>query len=241
MYAPEVTPRQKAFDLIFGVIIPALSLIFDPIVFKGNFIGTQPPLWRFGLSAYFAIGIGTVTLTIWLYKRPDSAFWTSFSATAFFVGSALSFLLGVVMLPYSIFGLIILIGILGFTPFVTSFVYFRNGIRAAHAAQTEAHRNTRIAATVWSLVITLVLPGVIFWQTNQFVELNKSAILDGNPNQVYQATQNLTKAFWCAEFCYQDLILSYRNADPSRQQLLKDSFFEITGGDIEEWLWTHSD
>ena len=37
----ESTTGQKKFDWIFGVIMPVICFVFDPIVFKGNGFGAS--------------------------------------------------------------------------------------------------------------------------------------------------------------------------------------------------------
>jgi len=58
-------------------------------------------------------------------------------AGVMFVGSAASLLLGIMLLPFSLVGLMVVIGVLGFSPFLVSGIYFRNAVRAYRAARSE--------------------------------------------------------------------------------------------------------
>jgi hypothetical protein len=61
---------------------------------------------------------------------------TAFSAPIggiLIAGGIFSLAVGVRILPYTLIGLIVLIGAAGFTPFLTAFVYFRSGVRAFKA------------------------------------------------------------------------------------------------------------
>jgi hypothetical protein len=122
-YQAPKTSFQHAFDLFFGIIAPLLCLIFDPAVFRsdGPLMGNGF-LGQYRLFGYSAVAESVAVLCYYLLVRHRSPL-----VSGALLGSALfSFSLGVLMLPLSIFGLIMIIGIFGFTPFLTSFVYFRN-------------------------------------------------------------------------------------------------------------------
>jgi hypothetical protein len=77
--------------------------------------------------------MSSVVMGIFLVWRTFRNQLTTFSAPftgIFFAGGIFSTAIGVAILPMSLYGLLLLIGVLGFTPFVTAFVYFRSGVRA---------------------------------------------------------------------------------------------------------------
>lgn len=65
-FARETTPEQALFDLTFGLMVPLLCLLFDPIVFSGRgsaFADRQIlPEWR--LPAYMIIAMTGVAMII---------------------------------------------------------------------------------------------------------------------------------------------------------------------------------
>lgn len=121
------TRGQVVFDIAFGLVLPAVCLVVDPLVFRG-----RDPLLR----GYFAISeaailLGFVSLPLWLRFR-----WFPGIFAGVLLGVALfAFGLGVILLPMSIVGLgVFFLGTLGLIPFGTAFVFFRNGIRAYRQA-----------------------------------------------------------------------------------------------------------
>lgn len=130
----EVTPRllQRRFPrrfLIFaGIVLPLACLLFDPVVFQLGSIGTpvfhEPLLWRWQPFAYAAALLSILLATIYLFRPPASPARLGLLAGAFAGSSLLSLVLGCYLLPTSLFGLLMFIGIFGFSPFLTSVAYF---------------------------------------------------------------------------------------------------------------------
>lgn len=166
------------FDISLGIIAPLLCLVLDPIVFRYTFVINivclRPPVVEDPLSprhlaifAYSLIGLGMLALLIWLiswrWLGPASAIF----AGIFITGAISAFALGVGLLPLSVPGLLILIGLCGFTPFLTSFIYLCNGIRAWHMARQ--HIPAKPFAWLLALALTAaltvcVIPAYIQWQ-----------------------------------------------------------------------------
>ena len=118
-FSNDVTTNQSIFDVVFGVVAPFLCFVFDPIVFNNGFGGTpfSPDLARFKLLVYFFSGLAIITLTLWLILRGRSGRINAIIAGVLLSGSFFSLLIGILILPLSILGLILaLIGIFGFTP-----------------------------------------------------------------------------------------------------------------------------
>lgn len=111
----------RFFDVLFGILLPIFCLAADPVVFAG---------WAFQPVAVAFIVTEAVILWIWLGLRGrlrKSAIWFAGPLAA---GGIFALALGTAMLPLSLLGLLLLIGILGFTPFLTAFCYFRAAAQA---------------------------------------------------------------------------------------------------------------
>ncbi len=127
--------QQMAFDISFGVLLPLACFLFDPIVFIRDGL-----LSKFWIVGYLGAGIQILLLGVWIRGRSRfirSSLQSDFGAViacvsggAMLSGSVFAFLIGVALLPFSLLGLIVLIGALGFTPFFTGFVFLRNGTMA---------------------------------------------------------------------------------------------------------------
>lgn len=232
--APGVTLRRWIFDLLFGVVGPLLCLIFDPAVFKGEMGGLMSLVRVF---AYTSIGIGLVTLTIWLVFGTRFQWGRSIIAGILMFGALFAFLLGLVMLPLTILGVFIAgIGLLGFLPFVTGFIYLRNGRRAlGSATQLPIDKALRMAGGfLCGIALVIAIPVAVQWQTSRYVSQSVDAILNGDSLAAGQGVENLQHAFWCTETCYTPIVQAYRNTgDSARQQFLAAAYQQISGNTIQ--------
>lgn len=157
------------FDFIFGIVVPILCLYFDPVVFydKVPCSNTPLPLAPYQIFMYIAMGLGMIILAIWLVVGNKITHGLGLIAGVFFVGTALAATIGIVLLPMSLPGLLICLGVLGFIPFLTAYVYFRNGIRTVLRArqQNPSRSSTRlIAAILTGALLILCIPAFLQWQ-----------------------------------------------------------------------------
>ena len=154
-----VTDLQATFDIVFGIAVPVLCIASD--LFGG--LGLFRPngflnglLWELSIYCYSEFIIGLAAMGYYLMFHKPSAI----LAGILLGGGIFSLLLGIVLLPLSIFGLIVVIGILGFTPFISSFVFFRNARRCW--TQVREHPSRKYFATIMILttVVVLVVPAI---------------------------------------------------------------------------------
>lgn len=156
---------QLIFDVIFGVVAPILLLILDPAVFRS--CSGEPLYGQYAIFAYLAIPLGVIILLIWLMYGKSLKAGSDVISGILLAGSVFAFGLGVLLVPYSILGLFFCIGILGFTPFITGFVYLRNAERAFRRERERAPGRNRLQLTTLVLIGALLvigLPAVAQWQ-----------------------------------------------------------------------------
>src|ERR1700749_3867876 len=61
------TRTQLHFDVAFGLVVPVLCFIFDPVVFRGGFLREGGAFQSFRLFAYAASALEIATLACWLF------------------------------------------------------------------------------------------------------------------------------------------------------------------------------
>lgn len=125
----EPTALQYTFDLLFGAILPIICLAADPIVFYAGPL-REAMLADYALFAYVLTGVQILTLTTGFVMGGRLGGAGPWLAGTLATGAIFAGVLGVAILPLSMIGLLLVIGILGFTPFLTSFVFLRNAVRA---------------------------------------------------------------------------------------------------------------
>ncbi len=233
-FAPHPTTGQIGFDLAFGIVLPIICLWFDPIVFRSSFGGAL--LGRYAVLAGVAISLGLVSLTAWLLiRRPPALF-----AGLMCGGAIFATLLGVVLLPYSVIGLLAIVGVLGFSPFATAFVFWRNTVRAYRKARENASPVLLWALAAMGLLITCGGP----WAVHGYVahELSQASEMILSPDPA-KAAQGLTVLKRFQRFVNLDqMVIAYEaEKDTGRRQRLAAMYKELTGVEIEQRLATLRD
>lgn len=157
------TPAQRLFDVLFGIAMPIVCFVFDPLVFRDGFDHGDGGL--FHSLQFYAYTIGAlemIALCAWLLSAGRAGRRPAALAGMLFAGALFSFFIGLVILPFSVVGLLFLVGALGFVPFLTGFVYLRNGWRAAGAVGRAGTGSPGLAAAALAcgFVFALVAPAI---------------------------------------------------------------------------------
>ena len=131
-FAMPATRRQRVFDVIFGMVMPIVCMIFDPIVFKGSEVLSGVGMlseWQW--FAYAGLAVELIALGLWLKYGERLRRWRDVLGGMMLGGAIIAALIGVTIFPLSLIGVVfMLVGTLGFTPFFTSLVLARNATRA---------------------------------------------------------------------------------------------------------------
>jgi hypothetical protein len=227
------TDAQNTFDVAFGVALPILCFVADPFVFKGEPRWGLPLLADHQLVVYV---ISTVEMGLFLLWRTFPRRLSTFAAPfagVFLAGSIFSTAIGVAILPFSLVGLLLLIGVLGLTPFLTAFAYLRNGVRAL---------NSQVDATLALRLTTAALSGILMIGSLvlacQYRENAISASIDtmvsGNVIETRAAASKLKSFRFIPRKHLDRISVAYGNEfNPIKRDVLKDAYKEITGEDLE--------
>jgi len=160
-FQEQPTMTQKRFDWIFGVVMPTVCIFFDPFVFANRWDTWSTLLGTFRPFVYLLSFFSILLMAAWLLWRERLGGLSAVIAGVFVVASLTSLAIGVVLLPFSLVGLIVLIGVLGFTPLFTSVIYLRNSVRAFRSAKIALTRNTLIYSAAVAGIFALVVPYVV--------------------------------------------------------------------------------
>lgn len=234
-FGETATPAQRRFDVAFGILLPVMCFAFDPFVFRGRVGGGL--LSSFQFYAYGFSLIEVCALGVWLVYGRRLGEWRPAVAGVLMAGAFFSVTVGVLILPFSLIGLLFLIGALGFTPFPTALVYARNGARAwAHAQRVGEGRAGVAAALVCGAVFALAAPAGAQWGVTRVVNDSLAGVADGaEPSPAAVLVLRVAGAFLDESF--DRLVWDYnRETDPTRRARLAKAYRELTGGDIERRL-----
>lgn len=161
-FQTQFTKKQKIFDWFFGVVLPTACCLFDPMVFKGAMSHNGAILGEYKPFAYLISFVSIVLLMLFLLFGRKLGWFNGVLAGLFLVGSAISLMVGIIIFPFSLLGLIILIGILGFTPLLAAFVYFRNSIRAISFAEITISDFSLFSSVAVGAIFSFVLPYLFY-------------------------------------------------------------------------------
>jgi hypothetical protein len=150
----ELTAGQTTFDVVFGIFLPLICFAADPIVFKGG-LGDYPVLYPVRIFAYSLAAASIVCLAIWLIFRESLQWLNGFLSGLFILGGTISLILGLILFPFSFVGMLLIIGVLGYTPLFCGVVYLRNGYRAYAAASPALIEPIRRFALIFGIVMSL--------------------------------------------------------------------------------------
>lgn len=174
-FQQEPTKAQRKFDWIFGVVMPVTCIFLDPVFFSTH--NESQPIWgAFKPFVYLLSFTAILAMMAWLIWGSRLKWLNALLGGLFLAGAVVAFAVGVFMLPYSLIGLIILIGALGFTPLLTGIVYLRNGARAIGAAELFLVRKTLVYTVLLSALASGVIPYVISAEINRHFPQSRSTV-----------------------------------------------------------------
>ena len=242
-FAAAPTRAQRKFDVTFGIVMPVVCFVIDPFFFRGGFA-------EYGFGAFYAehqfyaytiSAMEMVALCAWLLAAGRAGRRPAALAGMLMAGAVFAFVVGMAILPYSVIGLFfLLVGLLGFVPFLTAFVYLRNAWRAAGAVERAgAGWPVRAAlALVCGFVFALCAPAFVQVSVKSEVAAVLADVRAGRELSPERLRAVRMAAATAGSAAYDELVWEYqRERDPARRARLAEAYAEITvGGDIERRL-----
>jgi hypothetical protein len=230
------TSVQFLFDVLFGILAPLLCLYFDPIVFRGDattgagFLSTLRP---FG---YVEIFLCTTALAYYLATRRASALLSGILLGGF----GFAFILGLVMLPFTLMGLFVGIGVFGFAPFFTSFVFLRNACRCWRSSQAQKSRSRGLLVAALGIVLIFGAPVGLQWSVFSLAKHAIGLIASGSEQDYARAVKTLRLTRFMVD--PDEIVSAYRaSGDERARARLGRAYNSVTGKDIERRLRELSD
>ncbi|MDQ2920730.1 MAG: hypothetical protein M3R52_03815 [Acidobacteriota bacterium] len=246
-FMPPTTRTQMFFDVMFGVVAPVLCFVFDPIVFKADF--DMPLVPQYQAFVYMVSAIEIVLLVLWLACGRKLQLRTPVMGGVLMAGALFSWIIGVLILPFTLLGLMLGIGVFGFIPFLTGLVYFRNGrsafeFAADHSAGSPFLTQRRTAAS-WERVRSTIMSCVLLLGPTAGLNLAASALVSQAMKAVLYADQQradlaIDEIRYLQLFAKPEvdqLVTAYagENEGPRKEEL-KRRYLKLTGNDIEARL-----
>jgi hypothetical protein len=202
----------------------------DPGVLRVGIFGAGGPFSQHRLFIYSIAVIVGAALSARLILGDRLRPYSGFVAGILMGGSACSFVLGILMLPMALIGLIFIVGILGFSPIIAGFVYMRNGIRSFREAAIISNEVPLAASFLLGAMLALGGPVILEETVSKSVDL---VVRNDMTSEV--AVQGLSYFSWVVDA--DPIALAYeREADPGRKARLAAAYRNITGHEVEARL-----
>jgi hypothetical protein len=234
------TRAQFRFDVIFGLVLPVLCFVFDPVVFRGGggfAVGGDGIYREARLFAYTASALEMATLACWLFLVRRYPAWSRPTGGVMAAGAFFSFALGLAILPFSIVGLLFVgVGALGFIPFVTALVYLRNARRALRLNRAGAPvRGGALAAFVFGLAFALGMPAVAQRGARLILRSASAEVVAGGELSTPRRRVVRALTFLSGERFYYLVKEHGQESDSERRRRLAEAYREVTGEEIDDF------
>jgi hypothetical protein len=232
-FTHDSTTHQIVFDVMFGILMPLACFYLDPGIIQSGMFDRDLRMISHAPLVYSISAIAMFTLMIWLAFATRIKAAGAIFAGVFVSGAVCSFTIGIIILPITFLGLFIIIGVLGFVPFFTGFVYLRNAIRAIGSANPFIGRSAVAAATSVGLLFAAGLPAAGEFAISSIVKRSMNQILaHEDPASFEVAVQRIKRVRWAVD---RNLLVRAYEAEPNqeRKSRLARAYKEITGEEIE--------
>jgi hypothetical protein len=245
-FSAERTRPQLIYDIVFGIIAPIFCFWFDPIVFQDWLFssgGGQGILARYKLLVYLFSAIAICTLGLWLRFETQLKKQSGMIAGVFFTGALFTSVLSLVLAPFSVAGIFVYgIGILGFIPFFTSYVYWRNGFRALKQAKASLSRQKRVWSIISGIVLLIAIPSGVDTALFRLASESLRVALSGTADAVLKekATARLKYLKWYIDA--NEIVDAYQTeTDSIRKDKLAAIYQSLRNQDIGERIAFRND
>ena len=159
-FTPKPTEYQQGFDLAFGILLPVVFLLLDPVLFRSGFGDGIGLLEHVNILAYGMSGATMCILLVWMCFRNQHPLWNGFVVGSLFAGSILACWIGYHLLPVMLF-LFFGVGLISVLPFLAAFVYLRNGIRAFGIIRPQFHYLSVFCSVIGGVLCVTGIPLLI--------------------------------------------------------------------------------
>jgi hypothetical protein len=239
-FSGQATTAQVSFDVVLGIVLPILCVTFDPILFHSP--GSGGVLANYKAAGLLTIFIGVGAIAIWLSTDRFAAVQSGILALC----GCFATLLGYLLLPLSIlFTLFAGIGLLGFIPFFTAFVFARNAVRAWSAALQGGKRQ----AVTMTATISFVMIPVALWGVESYLKHRQAVALaallseDSHDDEAaIGPLDTLGIKYLGSNGKFDEVVRRYEwEVSPTRRDRLATGYQKLTGESIEDRLFRLND
>jgi len=219
------TRAQTVWDLLMGCALPLGCLAVERILFGRMSFPFRGSL--FGPFQVFSTGFiltEVLILGLWLVLRRKLGRSAGYFAGPLLAGWFFALALGLLLLPASALGLFVVIGLFGFSPWLTAFTFLRNWKLACTLSRSAGG-----VRRLW-----LGVAGIIFALTPALALHARAGYLVRRLIESPHSTGRIEQARHFPLFPVQELADAWdREEDPDRRAALSEAHYALTGSRIQ--------
>jgi hypothetical protein len=235
--APSPMSRGRGYDVAFGLVLPVACFALEFVLLPA--LGWLPGLvffHRYRLFGYGVVALELAALATWLGLGSRLGRWSAMVAGVLLAGSLFAGVLGLVLLPFAIPGVLVLgIGLLGLVPLFTSHVYYRNGLAAFRRAESHLGPRAMFEALLWGAILVYGIPGLVQARISLTTRAALREVIEGDDRAAQAAVGRLRPYGWVADF---DPLrrACERERDRGRYERMARAYRDLTGRDVRSGL-----
>ncbi len=111
-----------------------------------------------------------LALSVWIFAGPCFGRWSGVFGGALFVGALIAGVVGLGLFVFSVIGLLVVIGMLGFTPFLTCFTFWRNTRAAVRQANASEGKWSVLCVFLAGVLLAVLIPALIYLVAGPWIE-----------------------------------------------------------------------
>jgi hypothetical protein len=240
-FLPPSTNEKLIFDVAFGILMPIICFYFDPgFIRNSSTLSFSLELQSHSIFIYCLCFLAMIVLIFWLIFGKSVRLLNGIIGGILLGGGITSLIIGIYMLPFSLLGMLFLIGFIGFVPFLTAFVYFRNALLAINSMGLSLNRALLVASVLFGAFLIISISVAVQWKTTQIVTQAMDDVLSQDPTLSQTAIERLENLQWLINT--DEIVWKYeKEPDKSRKENLARAYKEITGENIESRFFRSRD
>jgi hypothetical protein len=220
-------------DLLFVLILPAVCFALDPIIFDDGLAHRPRFNEALQVATYASVALFSAaffTTYLPLNSRPVQRFLSG----SLLAGGLLALLIGIWILPFSIIGLMLLIGALGFIPFGTAWRFWR---RLRNMRFEKPISAVDVLAVTLGITVPFVPPVIVHHYGQARFDAIVGGVQSSNSETARGALSDMNDFWFCRSYCQSEVSSLFVGgkimlAEPEFASLFKSS----TGLDYKYYL-----
>lgn len=149
-------------QFIWGILMPIGCIFGDPFVFGRFEMGKARAFNEYAFACYAFIGWEIFCMTVSCFVKPTKWRLNLLLAGSLLAGAVFAYLIAFAILPMTLFGLIIVIGVIGFTPWFTGNVYGHTALMHWRRGKTAGRQDDAIWYVLIGFLFSIFIGGIIY-------------------------------------------------------------------------------